>query len=83
MASGLPIVVKQPLWESYPELLEDTGIIAKNSSDGFIEVLNQLIASYSIRVDLGNRNRKKALEINGEAMEQREMQIYRDLIYKK
>lgn len=83
MASGLPIVITQPLWELHPELLEGTGIVIKNSSDSFIEALNQLIASSSLRADLGKRNREKALEINGRAMEEREMWIYRDLIYKK
>lgn len=83
MACGLPIVVKQPLWEESPEFLQDAVMVNENSPGAFIRALNGLTASSSLRADLGNRNRKKALEIEGSIMEQREMAIYRDLIYRR
>lgn len=80
MASGLPIIVNQPRCELYPELLEDSAVITKNSSVGFINSINQLIANLALRYDLGKRNREKALKSNGTIMERREMDVYRSLI---
>lgn len=82
MASGLPVIVNRPRWESSPELLGDAAIIAENLPDGFAKALNKLAASASLRKYLGERNRKKALEINGRIMEQKEMEIYKGLLCK-
>lgn len=79
MASGLPVVVNKTVW-GVPELLEDTAIITENSTDGFVKAINRLITDYSLRSDLGNRNRNNALKIAGSLMEQKEKDVYEDLL---
>jgi len=80
MASGLPVVINRPRWESSPELLGDAAVIADNSPGGFAKALNRMIANPNLMAELGNRNREKALEIDGRIMEQKETQVYRSLI---
>lgn len=80
MASGLPIVVNRPRWESSPELLGDTAVISDNSPGGFAKALNRMIANPGLMAKLGSRNRQKALEIDGRIMEQKETQIYKGLL---
>ena len=81
MASGLPIVINKTLWGP-PELLENTAIITEDSPDGFTEALNQLIENPALRIDLGRKNREKALKIDGKKMEQREAEVYKSLVNK-
>ncbi|MDP3789610.1 MAG: glycosyltransferase, partial [Candidatus Omnitrophota bacterium] len=82
MASGLPVIVNRPRWEFSPELLGDTDIIADNSVDGFVKALNRMIANPDLMAAVGNRNREKALEIDGRIMEQKEMELYKGLLCK-
>lgn len=82
MASGLPVVINRPLWEERPELLGDTAVITDDSSGGFADAINMLIAKPSFRLDLGRRNREKALKISGDIMEQEETRVYKSLINK-
>ncbi len=80
MASGLPVVVNRSRWESSPELLGDTAVIADNSPAGFAKALNRMIANPVLMAELGSRNREKALEINGAAMEAKEANVYKSLM---
>ena len=78
MASGLPVVVddKEPL----PEVLGGTGMVVKNTPRAFEQAFKKLISSPKLRKELGEKARKKALELDGKIMEQKEADLYRKLL---
>jgi len=78
MASALPVVVnnKEPL----PEVLGGTGIVVENTPKAFERAFRQLITSGELRGELGEKARKRAEELDGEIMEEKEAQLYRTLV---
>jgi len=78
MASALPVVVnnKEPL----PEVLGGTGIVIENTPKAFERAFQQLITSSELRGGLGEKARKRAEELDGEIMEEKEAQLYRTLV---
>jgi len=80
MASALPVVVnnKEPL----PELLGGTGIVVENTPQAFEEAFRRLLADSQLRKELGEKGRKRALEIDGDIMERKEVELYKQLVEK-
>jgi glycosyltransferase involved in cell wall biosynthesis len=79
MASGLPVVINRTKW-NVSELLEDSAIIVENSSLGFEKALKNLIENPAERMAIGDRNREKALKINSNIMEEKEMTLYKNIL---
>ena len=80
MAASLPLVVPKPRWEPEPELVGDLAIVVDNTPEGFRQGLRKLIADPDLRRELGLKGRQRALEMDGEIMEGREMEIYKELL---
>ena len=78
MASSLPIVVnnKEPL----PEVLGNTGIIVENNPKAFSKAFLKLQKNPKLRKELGEKAKKRAIKLNGEIMEKRELNVYKKLI---
>lgn len=78
MASGLPVVVnnKEPL----PEVLGDSGIVVEDNPQAFAKAFKELSSNSQLRRELGDKAHKRALDIDGEIMERKEMELYRDLV---
>ena len=78
MAAGLPVVVnnKEPL----PEVLSGTGIVVENTPEAFEEAFKQLISNPQIRKELGERAKTRAMKLDGSIMEQKEADLYEELI---
>ena len=78
MASGLPVVIndKEPL----TEVLGSTGIVVKNTPEAFKEAFGKLIKNLELRRDLGQKAMKRAEKIDGETMEKKEANLYKQLI---
>jgi len=78
MASSLPIVVnnKEPL----PEVLGNTGIIVENNPKAFSKAFLKLQKNPKLRKKLGEKAKKRAIKLNGEIMEKRELNVYKKLI---
>jgi len=80
MASSLPIVVPRPIWEDSPELVGDIAIVVENTPKGFEEAFKKLMSDPKLRKELGEKGRKRALEVDGKKMEKKEMNMYERLI---
>ena len=80
MASALPVVVsnKEPL----PEVLGGTGVVVENTPEAFEEAFKELISDPQLRKELGEKARKRALELDGKIMERKETDLYKQLIGK-
>lgn len=75
MAASLPIVLKSPLWEDLPELIEDVALITDGSVYGFREVFEYLLGEPDALNFLGAKSFEKIREIGGDVMEQKEADI--------
>jgi len=80
MSSSLPIVVPKPRWEDSPELVGDIAIVVENTPKGFEEAFKKLMSNPKLRKELGEKGRKRALEVDGRKMERKEMNLYKRLI---
>ncbi|MFX0202267.1 MAG: glycosyltransferase [Candidatus Hodarchaeota archaeon] len=80
IASGLPIVVPRPLFEPEPELVGDVALVVENTPQGFREGLRQLADDIDLRHRLGEMGRKLAESISGDKMEEREKNVYLQLL---
>jgi len=83
MASGLPIVINKPYWESEPELIGGLALVVEDSPLGYREAFQRLINDANLRSSLGRAGRLKALEINGKKMEREEEAVYETLVNPK
>ena len=79
MAAGLPLVVPQPRWEASPELVSDIALVVPNEPAGFRDAFLCLKRDEPLRRELGERGRRRALEVDGSKMEAREAELYRSL----
>src|SRR3989344_7248533 len=81
MATGLPIVVsnKEPL----VEVLGNTGIVVENNPKDFTEAFLKLQKNPKLRKELGEKAKERAIKLDGEIMEERELNVYKKLIEKK
>jgi glycosyltransferase involved in cell wall biosynthesis len=80
MASALPIILPKPIFEDEPELTGDIALVVENSPEGFREAIIKLMHGPMLRKELGERGRKKVMEIDGKIMERKEMELYRSLV---
>lgn len=80
MAASLPVVVnnKEPL----PEVLGGTGMVVEDTPKAFEEAFRELISNSQLRKELGEKARKRALEVDGEIMEKKEVKLYMKLLKK-
>ncbi len=80
MASGLPLVVAQPLWEESPEQLGDVALVAPRSPAGVAAALTRVAEEPHLAAQLSARSLERARELRGERMEQREADLYRRML---
>ena len=80
MAASLPIVVSQPLWEPSPEVIADIALVVERTPDAFRRAFQRLLADAELRHEMGEQDRRRVQELDGEVMERREMELYRNLL---
>lgn len=80
MAAGLPLVVPRPKWEREPEIVADIAQVVEPTPESFAAAFRRLQADPQLRRDLGARGRERAIAMNGEKMERREADLYRELL---
>jgi len=80
MAAALPIVLGKPFWE--PEFTREIALVVENTPEGFREAFTRLLADAQLRKELGEKARKQAEEIDGETMESKEVELYKQLLEK-
>ncbi|MFC1933374.1 glycosyltransferase family 4 protein [Chloroflexota bacterium] len=82
MAAALPVVTSRSLFEKERELVADIAIVVENTHEAFEEAFRRLLADSQLRKEMGKKGRKRALEINGEIMERKEVELYKQLVEK-
>lgn len=78
MASSLPVVASKigPI----QELVEDAGILVENTPEAFREAFEKLISNPELRKELGEKGKKKALEVDVSIMEEKEKEVYKKVM---
>ena len=82
MAAALPVVTSRSLFEKERELVADIAINVENTPEAFEEAFQRLLADSQLRKELGEKGRKRALEIDGDIMERKEVELYKQLVEK-
>jgi len=80
IASGLPVVVPEPLFEPEPEVVGNVALVVPNTPQGFHDALRRLQEDPALRESLGAKGRQRALEIDGARMEEMERDLYLELM---
>ena len=80
MASGLPIVTNQPLWERAPEVAGDQAELVANTSEGFALGIQKYLDRPECLAAEGKENRGRIEAIDGRAMEAREAALFAELM---
>lgn len=78
MAAGLPVVASDV--PPIPEILGGTGCVVPNEPAAFREAIQRLQNDSSLRAELGRRARERAESLDASIMEQRERDLYLELI---
>lgn len=78
MAAGLPVVASDV--PPIPEILGETGCLVPNEPTAFREAIQRLQNDPSLRAELGRRARERAASLDASLMEQRERDLYLELI---
>jgi len=79
MASGLPIVIPEPI-KGLSDGLDDSVIFAKHNPESFHKQLKKILEDESLREKLKQKSLEKSKEFNGNKTEKREYEIYLELI---
>lgn len=79
MACKLPIVISKHS-PDYSEIIDDCAILVENTSDGFKKAFEKILNNKEILYDMQQKSFQVAQKINGEIMEQKELEIYKRLI---
>ena len=82
MASGLPVIIPFPK-AGFSEGLENVAIFSNRNPQAFAEKINQILKNENLRGKFSNLSIEKAKLFDEKKLEEKEAQIYRDLIHKK
>lgn len=77
MAAGLPVVVSRvgPI----EEIVGDAGFLVDNRPELFARALEKLVNDPELRIEMGERARRRALTMDGHLMEEKEKALYESL----
>lgn len=80
MGAALPVIISKSPFEKERELIADIAITVENTPEAFEEAFRRLLADSQLRKELGEKGRKRAEKIDGKIMEQKETELYKNLI---
>ena len=83
MASGLPIVINRPIWGKQPEIVGELATVVDNTPEGYRQAFQMLSQRTDLRERLGKQVREKVLQYDGRIMEEKEKNVYKDLLIPK
>lgn len=82
MASGLPVVMSRHD-SSYSEIIDDAVVFVENDGKKFSDAFKRILSNSEYKEGLRRKSLETIKKISGEIMEQREYELYQDLIKKK
>lgn len=82
MASGLPVVMSRH-GSSYSEIIDDVVVFVENDGKKFSDAFKKILSDSEYKEDLRRKSLETIKKISGDIMEQKEYELYQDLIKKK
>jgi glycosyltransferase involved in cell wall biosynthesis len=82
MASGLPVVMSKH-GEDYSEIIDDVVLFVENDAKRFSEAFKKILSDSKYRENLSMKSLETIKKISGEVMEQKEFELYQELIMNK
>src|SRR6185312_14830136 len=82
MASGLPVVMSRHD-SSYSEIIDDAVVFVENDGKKFSDAFKKILSNSGYKEGLRRKSLETIKKISGEIMEQREYELYQNLIKKK
>ena len=79
MATGLPVIIPYPK-EGYSEGLENVALFTENNAKSFSGNIQKILENSDLREKYSEKSLNKAKEFDAEKIEQREAEIYSELI---
>lgn len=77
MAAGLPVVASRV--GAIEEIVGDAGFLVENRPEAFRQAIDALVRDPGLRREMGEKARRRACDLDGQAMEERETALYRSL----
>lgn len=77
---GLPIVTNAHPHENLPEVLEDDCVVVAGDAPSYRQAIGGLLADLTWRQKIGNNVRTRARALRGDAMEEKQADVYRRLL---
>jgi glycosyltransferase involved in cell wall biosynthesis len=81
-ASGLALVMPQPIHEKNPELVSDYAEVVNNTADDFAKGINKIASNLELRKKMIADGLELISKINGDIMELKEFELYNKVIKK-
>jgi glycosyltransferase involved in cell wall biosynthesis len=80
MAASLPVVVSKSPLEKSKEIIEEVGFLVDNTPDSFRKVFIKLIEDPQLYRMMSEKSRAKAAELDGSIMEEKEANVYKEVL---
>ena len=79
MAAGIPVIIPYPK-EGYSEGLEDVAVFSEMNAKSFSENIQKILENNNMKEEFSKKSLSKVKEFDSEKIEQREAEIYTELI---
>ena len=79
MATGLPVIIPYPIG-NYSDGLEGSAIFSERNHISFVKNIQNVLQDKALQRELSLKSQQKALDFDSKKIEQREMEIYSELI---
>lgn len=81
-ASGIPVILPKQEFDSNPDIIKDFALLVDNNSDSFRNAIKKILSDKSLREELIQKGLKVTKLISSELMEQKENELYRNILSK-
>lgn len=81
-ASGIPVILPKQKFDPEPDLINDFALLVENDPESFKEAIQKILSDKSFQMSLVQKGLKIVKEVSGEAMEEKEKELYLKLLKK-
>jgi len=81
-ASGIPVILPIQEFDPNPDLIKDFALLVENNPESFKAAITRILADHKFRKELIQKGLNITEKINGEVMEEKEKNLYLNLLKK-
>ena len=81
-ASGLPVILPQQEFDPNPEIIKDFAMLVKNNPESFKNAISKILGNENIKEKMIQQGFTTTKKINSEVMEEKEKDLYLELLKK-